>query len=205
MMCPKCEAAPTPPPPPTPSPGPSSSPGPLPLLTASGNFPLPEIGTCPAHFRDAPFDLHIKLWQRKCGAAGTCIQNTVTVTQRVGKPYLEHTCYTEDGTYSLSNCKGAGEMWRGCQEPQFIDYLSDFPDDPNPGDGIYIVIFGNLPFGRMDKQTCAMGCPPGMTNPVHNFNAHDKAINRPGSTTVKACMADLSHCSQLDYRTDRLP
>lgn len=202
-----CVPGPAPEPSPSPSPTPISvprpTPVPVPLLTANGNYPLPPIGTCPPEFQDAPFSLHIKLWQRTCGQGRVCIQTTASVTQRVAKPYLEHTCYDEDGSYSPANCKHVGEMWRGCQEPQFVDYVSDFAGDPNPGDGIYMVIFGNLPFGRMDKQTCTMGCPAGMQNPVHNFNAHDKAVDRLGSTTLRACMADGTHCTELSYRTDQ--
>jgi len=128
-----------------------------------------------------------------------------------GKPYLEHTCYTEEGKYSLSNCKTEGELWRACQEPKFVDY-QNVPNN-GEGGGVWMQIQSpafpppwNTTWGRMDKQTCDKkreACPPEMANPVHNFNAHDKAVSRPGTTRVRTCMPDGTRCSETSYRTDQ--
>lgn len=195
---------------PLPPSSPLSSPGSAPPLTASGNFPIPAPLTCPAHFKAIPFSLHIKVNHKTCGESPECIKALVSVTQRVGKPGLEHYCVDETtGVYVPGSCANvfAGEMWRPCQEPQFIDYQGG---GDNPGNGIVLLIshpdWGNR-FERMDKWTCDPrndACPPGMVNPVHNYNGQDRASHgRSGLTTIKACMPDRSICAQTTYHMDR--
>jgi hypothetical protein len=42
-----------------------------------------------------------------------------------------------------------------------------------------------------------------MANPVHNYNGHDKAVDRSGETFARACLPDATKCSQTSYRTDQ--
>jgi hypothetical protein len=147
----------------------------------------------------------------KCGDGPKCYRFSITGTQWTTKPYLEHTCYTEEGVYSLANCRTEGEMLRACQEPQFVDYLN-VPEN-GEGGGAWMQIKSaafdppwNTTWGRCDKRTCDPridNCPEGMANPVHNFNCHDKSVSRPGTTFVRTCMPDGTKCDETSYRTDQ--
>lgn len=115
---------------------------------------------------------------------------------------MEHTCYDEDGTYSPAFCKPVSEMWRGCQEPAVVDYLRDFPEDPNPGDGVWMTIFHPSwgYFGACDKITADP--QPGMINPRQNYRCHDKdeqGERQPGSTTFEVCDPLRTTCARLTY------
>lgn len=195
---------------PSPSPAPTPSPSPSPgqcvpptTRTESGNFPLPAAGTCPCWFQGKTTFVKAKVFKPvKCGDGNNCWRYNITATETTTTPYLEHTCYDEEGRYALSNCKTEGEVWRPCQQPQFIDYVGE---GPNPGNGIVMEIahpsWGNI-FGRCDKRTCDTrldACPIGMSNPVHNSNCHDKAVDRVGKTRVRTCMPDGTRCSEAMY------
>ena len=219
-----CPATPAPPPPASPTPTPSTPPtSPVPpgeapeILPASGNYPVPDAGTCPAHFKDAVARVGVSvpsynpaknLFGTPCQDGPNCRRFTIWATQKSLPPFCEHSCYDANGQYSLANCRRECETWRPCQEPQFVDYLN--VSDEGHGGGVLIQIRSaafdppwNTTWGRADKQTCSdKERPAGMTNCVHNFNAHDKAKNRPGITEVRACMPDETKCSETTYRTD---
>lgn len=119
---------------------------------------------------------------------------------------MEHTCYDEDGTYSPANCKPVSEMWRGCQEPQYVDYLKDSPKDPNPGDGVWMTIFHPSwgYFGACDKISCqGPNCGDlGMINPRQNYRCGDKDENgerAPGSNIFEVCDPARTKCARVNY------
>lgn len=205
VPCPSPTATPTPTPSVTPPPGG----GEAPPLTSSGNYPRPPLHICPPWFKDATARVGIRVaGMVNCGEGQNCKRVTLWATQKSVKPYCEHSCYDENGVYNRDNCRLECELWHACQEPQFIDYV-DRGDPENPGNGIVMQIshpdWGNQ-WGRMDKQTCDSRhntCPPEMHNPVHNFNGHDKAVDRAGITKARACMPDYTKCSETEYRTDR--
>lgn len=158
---------------------------------------MPEEGTCPPHFA-GQFDrvgIHVA-GSTPCSQGRVCRRVTLWATQKASPPYLPHAVGRREG-----------EMWAPCQEPQFVDYIN--VDDAGHGGGILMQIAHPdwNGWGRVDKQTCdprINSCPPGMTNPVHNFNGHDKVVDRQGVTTARACMPDGSKCSETTYRTDNL-
>lgn len=194
------------------SPSPSASPTPIPTnappLTESGNYPRPAIGTCPPWFQNQPFSMHVKVSCKVKGNGGR--RCTLDLTQRSEKPWMEHTCYGEDGSYSLGNCKPVSEMWRGCQEPRYVDYIEDERGDmdPNPGDGIVMTIFHPSwgYYGACDKITSQCNprnetCPV-MTNPRENYrcqDSDDKGERAVGSTKYRVCMPDGTHCVEGVY------
>ncbi len=205
-ICPRKLEIPSTCPSPSPSPSPSASPSPLPTnappLTESGNFPRPPIGTCPAWFQDQPFSMHVKVSCKTKGNGGR--RCTLDLTQRSQKPWMEHTCYGEDGSYALGNCKPVSEMWRGCQEPRYVDYIEDERGDldPNPGDGIVMTIFHPSwgYFGACDKITAPP--QPGMTNPRENYRCQDSdedGSRGVGQTRYRVCMPDGTRCVEGVY------
>jgi hypothetical protein len=187
---------------PSPSNSPTTQPSGAPPKTESGNFPRPEIGTCPPHFQNQPFSMHVKVACKIKGNGGR--RCTLDLTQRSEIPWMEHTCYDEDGTYSLSFCRHVAELWRGCQEPAVVDYIEDERGDadPNPGDGIIMTIFHPLwgYYGACDKITAPP--QPGMTNPRENYRCQDSDdLNERGSvkTKYRVCMPDGTHCVEGEY------
>lgn len=207
--CTKVAATPCPPtPPPTPKPpSPPAPPVNAPPLTESGNYPIPE--GCPPWFANATSRVGIGVDIDECGAGTVCRRANLNATQKSVPPFCEHSCYDDQGRYSLAHCRRECELLRACQEPKFVDYL----DVPNSGEGggIWMQIahsdWGGV-WGRCDKRTCASdppigGCPPVMENPVHNFLCHDKAVDRGGVTRARACMPGGTKCSETEYRTDQ--
>lgn len=191
---------------PSPTPSPSASPTPFPPnappLTESGNYPRPEIGTCPPWFRNQPFSMHVKVNCKIKGNGGR--RCTLDLTQRSEKPFMEHTCYDEQGRYALGNCKPVSEMWRGCQEPAVIDYIEDERGDrdPNPGDGIIMTIFHPSwgYYGACDKITAPP--QPGMLNPRENYRCQDSdddGSRGVGQTRYRVCMPDGTRCVEGVY------
>lgn len=215
----------------TPTPKPPSPPAsPLPPqeeppLTENGNYPVPPAGTCPAWFRNGdsfPALLRVGvsvpnynpekgLFGTPCGDGSNCRRFTIWATQKSFGKFCEHRCW-ENGVYTPGICKNMREceLFAGCQEPQFVDYVN--VDDAGNGGGVLIQITSdafeppwNTQWGRADKQTCSdkeRRENPSLSNCVHNFNAHDKAVNRPGVTRVRACMPNGTKCSETFYRTD---
>lgn len=133
------------------------------------------------------------------------------LTQRSHKPWMEHTCYDENGNYDLSFCRPVSEMWRGCQEPRWVDYIADERGelDPNPGDGIIMTIFhpdwGY--WGRCDKITSQCNprnesCPVEMANPRENYRCQDVDSTERhlrGGTQFRVCMPDGTNCVEARY------
>ena len=158
---------------------------------------MPPEGVCPAWFADATVRVGIAVEGNvPCGAGDVCRRVSLNATQKSVPPHCPH-------APGRREC----ETWRPCQEPKFIDYQGG-GDVENPGGGIVMQIahpdWGNR-FGRCDKRTCdprIEACPPEMTNPVHNFLCHDKAVDRAGVTHARACMPDGARCSEISYRTD---
>jgi hypothetical protein len=204
-LCPvEMLTCPSPSPAPSPTPSPSSSPTPQPpgggtappIDPATGNYPLPPDLVCPAWFADSLLRVGIHVaGQVPCAQGTVCRRVTLWATPKSVPPYCPHAADRRE-------C----EQWRPCQLPQFIDYVGE---GENPGGGILMQIkhpdWGNV-WGRLDKQTCDPrhdACPPGMANPVHNYNGHDKAVDRSGETSARACLPDATKCSQTSYRTDQ--
>lgn len=207
MVCkPAPESSPCPPSPtPPPDGGTCASPPPL---TPEGNYPILPVGTCSACYRQIPFSWHIKLHHKIKGNGGD--RTTIDATQRVGKPGLQHYCFAEDG--SPQDCSGvfSGEMWRGCQEPKWVDYIEDERGDrdPNPGDGVVMMIYHDLwgYWGACDKISSSCNpkhevCPV-MTNPRENYRCQDSDDmgERPaGTTRYKVCLPDFTQCIEGSY------
>lgn len=144
--------------------------------------------------------MHVKVQCKTKGNGGR--RCTLDLTQRSEIPWMEHTCYDEEGRYARSNCKPVSEMWRGCQEPPVVDYIRDYPEDPNPGDGIIMTIYHPLwgYYGACDKITA----PPqeGMLNPRENYRCQDSddlGQRTPNTTHYQICMPSGAPCVEGTY------
>jgi hypothetical protein len=153
--------------------------------------------------------MHVKVGCKTKGNGGRrCV---LDATQRGEKPYLEHYCFNEDGSPN-PGCANVftGEIWRGCQEPRYVDYIEDERGDrdPNPGDGIIMTIFHPSwgYWGACDKITSDCNprhetCPV-MENPRQNYRCQDSddaGTRAVGSTRYRVCMPDGTHCVEGSY------
>lgn len=162
---------------PSPSPIPSSIPSPTPeisptphppsgKLTPAGNYPLPQNwqsgSTCNADYaKGIPTSFgaqYLSTVPIKPGDRYIGIRINVSATPHVNKPYCEQSCYDEEGTYALSNCRNTCEQLKGCQDQD--------------GTPIYMTLPGKFENEICDEQS-------------HNkWNCHHKPeIGQTGPTT----------------------
>lgn len=174
---------------PTPVPSPPSSPVPPPpggVLTESGNWPIPYmVRECEAGRLDPTHEVGIAvLSQRACAGESDCVVTNLHATEKSVKPYCEHSCYDEQGRYSLANCRNTCETLRECQQPEFVSGNS----------GLRIEIWGpEVVRGECDKRTFDCELPDCRRNHI----CHDRAVRRTTKTNAQACMPDGTRCGPV--------
>ena len=174
---------------PSPKPSPSNSPSPLPSgappLTESGNYPINYLAdACEAGILSPTHEVGISVLSiRDCSGEPNCRVVNLHATEKSVKPFCEHSCYDEQGRYSLANCRLTCETLRECQQPEFVVGNSGVKLEIKHPDW-------NNEWGACDKRTA--DCD--VVDCRRNFICHDRVVNRAGKTKARACMPDGTRC-----------
>lgn len=171
----------------TPKPSPVPLPSGPPVYTESGNLPVPYLRAKCARGFSPTHEVGISvLSQRECSGEPGCRVVNLHATEKSAKPYCEHSCYDEEGRYSLSNCRFLCETLRECQQPEFVTSNTGIKLDISHPDW-------NSQWGDCDKRTADCSLP----DCRRNFICHDRVVNRSGPTMARACMPDGTRCGPV--------